>query len=364
MESVVSTVRNWSGRRVFVTGHTGFKGSWLTFWLRELGAEIHGYSLAPPTDPSLFEIARVGTALSSDTRADIRDRATLGETLRRVRPEVVFHLAAQPLVRLSYSIPAETFEVNVMGTVNLLQAIQHIPSVRAAVIITSDKCYENEDCGRPFRETDPVGGHDPYSASKACAEIVVSSFRSSAGAIGDGNSTIAIASARAGNVVGGGDWASNRLVPDCVRAFTGGAPVSLRYPRAVRPWQHVLEPLTGYITLAERLLEPDSTRYATAFNFGPDADNDANVLHVAQSVARLWGGNARVETEEGQHPPEDRVLRLDSTKARTLLGWNARWNIAHTLERTVQWYRAWNSGRDVRQVMKHQLADFTATAGK
>jgi CDP-glucose 4,6-dehydratase len=364
LENVVSQRLPWNGRRVLLTGHTGFKGAWLTLWLRELGAEIHGYSLAPPTEPNLFEIARVGTALTSDTRADIRDLSSLGETLRRVCPEVVLHLAAQPLVRLSYVIPAETFDVNVMGTVNLLQAIQQAPSVRAAIIVTTDKCYENDGGGRPFRETDPVGGHDPYSASKACAEIAVSSFRSSAGAIGVGNSGAAIASVRAGNVVGGGDWAPNRLVPDCIRAFAGGVPVLLRYPRAIRPWLHVLEPLAGYITLAERLLQLDSVRYATAFNFGPGHDNDADVLHVAESVARLWGNEARVEIDDGPHPPEEPILRLDTAKAHTMLSWEARWDIAHTLERTVEWYRAWHSGQDVRPVMARQLAEFMTAAGQ
>lgn len=349
---------SWLGRRVFVTGHTGFKGSWLTLWLRELGAEIHGYALNPPTDPNLFGAAKIGSVVASDTRADIRDIVTLRDALFRAKPDVVFHLAAQPLVRLSYGIPAETFDVNVMGTANVLQAVCDVPSVRAAVIVTTDKCYENRGEGRPYRETDPMGGADPYSASKACAEIVVSSFRSSAVAIEGDNTAIRIASARAGNVVGGGDWSPDRLVPDCIRSFIGGESVKLRYPRAVRPWLHVLEPLGGYIALAERLLQAGSERYAAAFNFGPRPENDANVLQVAQIVARSWGGGARVETIDGTHLPEAMTLRLDTSKARELLAWQARWDLAHTLERTVEWYKAWHAGRDVRPVMARQLADF------
>src|SRR5690348_12712299 len=246
MESVVTQRNFWNGRHVLITGHTGFKGAWLSLWLREKGAKVFGYSLAPPTDPNLFEIAKIGEMISGDTRADIRDLSALGETLRTAQPEIVFHMAAQSLVGLSYEIPVETFNVNVMGTVNLLQAVRRVPSVRAAVIVTSDKCYENLGTGQSYRETDPMGGADPYSASKGCAEIVVASFRASAAALGPKGSDIAIASARSGNVVGGGDWSLDRLVPDCIRSFVAGIPVKLRNPEAVRPWLHVLEPLSGY----------------------------------------------------------------------------------------------------------------------
>jgi len=364
LEGVVKIANSWSGRRVLITGHTGFKGAWLALWLREMGAAVHGYSLDPPTEPNLFDTAKIGAVMLSDTRSDIRDLPALEKALRRVQPDIVFHLAAQSLVRLSYAVPIETFDVNVMGTAHLLQAIRHVPSVRAVVIVTSDKCYENLGGGQPYRETDPMGGYDPYSASKGCAEIVITSFRASATALGSQGSEIAIASARSGNVVGGGDWSPDRLVPDCIRSFVGGVPVKLRYPQAVRPWLHVFEPLAGYIKLAERLVEANSEQYATAFNFGPGLDNDANVLQVAQTVARLWGKQAVVEVVDGPHPPEAATLRLDATKARTLLGWAARWDLSQTLERSVEWYRAWESGRDVRPLMARQLADFEAATGK
>jgi len=352
----------WHGRRVFITGHTGFKGAWLSLWLREKGAEVFGYSLDPPTNPSLFEIAKVGGALSGDTRADIRDVPKLEQALRDAQPEIVFHLAAQSLVRLSYAIPIETFDVNVMGTAHFLQAIRRTPSVRAAVIVTSDKCYENLGGGQPYRETDPMGGYDPYSASKGCAEIVIASFRASADALGVDGSRIAIASVRSGNVIGGGDWSADRLMPDCIRSFVGGFPVKLRNPNAVRPWLHVLDPLAGYILLGERLTKANSASFATAFNFGPGLENDANVLQVAEAVARLWGGEARVEVVRGPHPPEAETLRLDATRASALLGWNARWDVTRAVERAVEWYKAWASGRDVRPLMIRQLADFAASS--
>jgi CDP-glucose 4,6-dehydratase len=360
LESVVINPRFWSERRVLVTGHTGFKGAWLCLWLHEMGAELYGYSLEPPTDPSLFEVARLGPAMTVDARADIRDLTTLEEVLRHAQPEVVFHLAAQSLVRLSYAVPVETFAVNVMGTANLLQASRNTPSVRAVLVVTSDKCYENLGDRRAYHETDRMGGDDPYSASKGCAEIVTSSFRSSAAAIGEQGSSIAVASARSGNVVGGGDYSPDRLVPDCIRAFVSGRPVKLRYPEAVRPWLHVLEPLAGYIMLAEKLLEPDCGRYASAFNFGPNNGNDANVLYVAQSMARLWGEGAWVEAAPGPHPPEAAALRLDASKSRLVLGWGTRWDLVQTLERVVEWYRTWHRGQDVRSIMTRQLADFTA----
>jgi CDP-glucose 4,6-dehydratase len=362
VEGVVINPGSWQGRRVFVTGHTGFKGSWLTQWLRELGAEIHGYSLDPPTDPNLFTVASIGMAVASDTRSDIRDSTALQAALRRAKPDVVFHLAAQSLVRMSYRTPVETFDVNVIGTANILQAIRDVPSVRAVVVVTSDKCYQNRGSGQPYRETDAMGGDDPYSASKACAEIVVSSFRSSAGTADTGIAAAAIASARSGNVIGGGDWSPERLVPDCIRAFARGESVKLRYPDAVRPWLHVLEPLAGYLTLAEGLLGGDTELYAAAFNFGPGKGGDANVGRVAKIVAQLWGEGASVETAPGAHSPEAALLRLDATKARTVLGWQARWDLSKTLERTVEWYRAWHAGKDVRSLLTRQLADFTSAA--
>jgi CDP-glucose 4,6-dehydratase len=249
-----------------------------------------------------------------------------------------------------------------MGTVNVLQALLRAGSVRAAVIVTSDKCYENLGSGGPYSETDPMGGDDPYSASKGCAELVVSAFRASANAIGAKGEVPAIASVRSGNVVGGGDWSANRLVPDCVRSFVAGEPVKLRYPQAVRPWLHVLEPLYGYILLAEKMLAANGERFATAFNFGPGAGNDANVLTVAQTAARLWGDAARVEVIGGSHLPEAGLLRLDAAKAAALLGWSSRWDLTQTLGRTIEWYRSWKSGADVRTLMVRQLADFAVAA--
>jgi CDP-glucose 4,6-dehydratase len=360
LEGLVTVAHSWNGRRVLITGHTGFKGAWLSLWLRDKGAEVYGFALDPPTDPSLFQVARIGETLSGDTRGDVRDLAAFEETLRRVQPEVVFHLAAQSLVRLSYMISVDTFAVNVMGTVNVLHAVMRAGSVRAAVIVTSDKCYENLGSGQAYRETDPMGGNDPYSASKGCAELAVASFRASAAALGTQGA--AIASVRSGNVVGGGDWSANRLVPDCIRSFIAGAPVELRYPQAVRPWLHVLEPLAGYVLLAEKLLRAGGDRYATAFNFGPGPANDANVLKVAEAVAQIWGKPARVEVVGGPHPPEAAMLRLDPAKAASQLGWSARWAFTETLERTVEWYKTWKSGANVRPLMARQIADFAAAA--
>lgn len=358
----MTAASDWHKRRVLITGHTGFKGAWLSFWLREQGAEVFGYSLEPPTEPSLFQVAGIGGLLAGEVRADIRDPSALGQAVAQARPEIVFHLAAQSIVRLSYSMPVETFGVNVMGTAHLLDAILRTPSVRAAVIVTSDKCYENAGSGRPYRETDPMGGSDPYSASKGCAELVVASFRASAGALASQRSNIAISSVRSGNVVGGGDWSHDRLVPDCIRAFVSGAPVRLRNPNAVRPWLHVLEPLAGYLAVGQRLLAADSARYATSFNFGPNAANDSNVLEVAKTVASFWGDGARVEIVGGAHLPEATMLRLDSTKAFQMLGWKPRWNFKETLERTVNWYKAWAQGHDLRKLMARQLGDFVGKA--
>lgn len=351
----------WKDRRALVTGHTGFKGSWLAVWLAQLGAEVHGYSLPPPTDPSLFVDADVAGVLASDTRADVRDLKAITDTIRRVQPEVVFHMAAQSLVRQSYAEPIDTFAINIIGTANVLNAVAQVASVRAAIMVTSDKCYDNAGSGQAYRETHPMGGHDPYSASKGCAELVVASYRASLRAIG-AQGDPQIASVRSGNVVGGGDWSNDRLLPDCVRSFTKGEAVLLRYPGAVRPWLHVLEPLSGYIRVAEKLCEPDGTRYATAFNFGPDDANDATVQTVAETVACLWGPPAEVKVLVGEHAPEAMTLRLDASRAKSMLGWKACWNFETTLDRTVAWYKACHSGKDARTLMVRQIADFEASA--
>ncbi|MHB1326338.1 MAG: CDP-glucose 4,6-dehydratase [Thermoleophilia bacterium] len=350
----------WHGRSVFVTGHTGFKGSWLTLWLHHLEARVHGYALDPPTEPSLFEVARIKTTLASDTRANLANLAQLKSALNEAKPEVVFHLAAQPLVRESYRDPLGTLTSNVMGTAHVLEAARASDSVRAIVLITTDKVYENREWVYPYREVDPLGGHDPYSASKTAAEIVAASYRASF-FDGETGHPARVATARAGNVIGGGDWAADRLVPDCLRAFAAGEPVRLRFPQAVRPWQHVLAPLAGYLQLAEQLLAPDGAKFTKAWNFGPDASGDATVGEVAEAAARFWGKGARVEcAPAAEHPHEAGQLRLDSTNARTALGWKPRWSLQQALEQTVAWQQAWKQGADMVTVSLDQIRAYEA----
>lgn len=345
----------WSGRSVLVTGHTGFKGGWLSLWLHHLGAQVHGYALDPPTEPNLYDTADVKSLLVSDIRADIADLDTFKSVLAQARPEVVFHLAAQPLVRESYREPLGTLTSNIMGTANVLEAVRSVDSIRAVVLITTDKVYENHGQGQPYHETDPLGGYDPYSASKAAAEIVAASYRSSFFADQSGHPA-RVATARAGNVIGGGDWAADRLVPDCLRAFAADEFVKLRYPGAVRPWQHVLEPLAGYLILTQWLLSAEGTKFARAWNFGPDASGDATVGEIAEATARLWGSGARVTYPSGdEHPHEAGLLRLDSTRAREELGWLPCWSLERMLEYTVQWHRAWLQGVDMQTMSLEQI---------
>jgi CDP-glucose 4,6-dehydratase len=349
-------------RSVLVTGHTGFKGGWLALWLHDLAAEVHGYGLGPPTQPNLFEVAQVASVLASDTRADICDLEALKSTVARVRPDVIFHLAAQPLVRQGYRDPLGTVASNVLGTASLLEAVREVDSVRAVVVVATDKVYENAETGRAFVEEDALGGRDPYSGSKAAAELVVASFRSSF--FGDGRHPARIASARAGNVVGGGDWASERLVPDCFRAFGAGEPVRLRSPDATRPFQHVLAPLSGYLVLAARLLGDDGEELARAWNFGPDADDEALVSDVAARLAKLWGDGARVERATGAGWAETRTLRLDNRRARSELGWKPHWSLQQGLERTVAWQKAWRNGDDLQALCGEQIAEYVAAASR
>lgn len=349
----------YAGRRVLVTGHTGFKGSWLALWLKHLGAEVCGYALAPDTEPALYTLARVGHDIDS-VYADVRDPATLQATLARFRPEIVFHLAAQSLVRASYRHPVDTYATNVMGTVHLLDALRGIDSVRAVVVVTSDKCYRNGDGDMPragFTETAPLGGADPYSSSKAATELVTESWRHSFFPPSrHAEHGVALASARAGNVIGGGDWAEDRLVPDMIRAFATGQPVAIRNPYAVRPWQHVLDPLWGYLLLAARMME-NGQDYARGWNFGPDAEDALTVAQLADTFTGIWGGGARWQAEpEATILPEAFVLRLDCTAARTRLGWQPVLRLPGTLSETAEWYRGWSHGRDARQLCLQAIA--------
>jgi len=340
----------WAGRSVFVTGHTGFKGAWLALWLTVLGARVAGYALKPPSSPSLWEMAGSLDGISS-TIADIRDEHSLSEAIVRAEPEIIFHLAAQSLVRPSYANPVETYSTNVMGTVNVLQAARHTPSVRAIVNVTSDKCYQNLETGQAYREEDPMGGRDPYSSSKGCAELVTSAFRASFFAE---MGSPGLASGRAGNVIGGGDWADDRIVPDVVRAALAGRPVRVRNPGAIRPWQHVLEPLSGYLVLAQRLHESPRD-YAEGWNFGPDEEGAVPVAEIVSTIAELWGDSATWEADKGPHPHEAHFLRLDSTKARSRLGWRPRLAIRTALEWTVDWYKSQSQGRDARMLTIAQI---------
>lgn len=342
---------------MFVTGHTGFKGSWLSLWLQSLGAEVTGYSLEPPTRPSLFEVARVGGGMRS-VIGDIRDFPGLRREMGLARPEVVFHLAAQPLVRTSYRDPVETYSVNVIGTVHVLEAVRTTSGIRAVVCVTSDKCYENDGRKRPFRESDPMGGGDPYSSSKGCAELVCSAYRQSylEASPREEASAVRLATARAGNVVGGGDWAPDRLVPDVIRAFESGQEPRIRRPEAVRPWQHVLEPLRGYLLLAERLLG-DAGDFAEGWNFGPLPQDARPVGWVVDHLANLLKSGTGWRPDSDPHPPEARWLALDISKARARLAWEPRISLEEALQLVVAWHRRYTEGADMRD---HTLAQIAA----
>ncbi|MGY3408394.1 CDP-glucose 4,6-dehydratase [Bradyrhizobium sp. GM5.1] len=351
VESLVIDARFWNGRKVFLTGHTGFKGGWLTLVMRLLGAEVHGFALPPEKPEGIFGAAGVAGDVHH-VIGDIRDAAALAKALREASPEVVIHMAAQPLVRLSYTEPVETYATNVMGTVNLLEAVRQEPDVRAVVVVTSDKCYENVGWPWGYRETDPLGGHDPYSNSKACAELVASAYRRSFFQEGHGAS---LGSVRAGNVIGGGDWAKDRLVPDAMRAFAANQPLLIRNPEAVRPWQHVLDPLIGYMVLIEHLAHQGAP-FADAWNFGPRAASEVSVKTVVEGLAARWAGCAGWRRDHGEiHPHEAAYLRLDCSKAHLRLGWQPLIPLEEALQLTVDWYAALRAGANMRQVSSAQI---------
>ncbi|MDP3539064.1 MAG: CDP-glucose 4,6-dehydratase [Azonexus sp.] len=342
----------WRDKRVFVSGHTGFKGGWLCLWLQSMGAEVHGYALQAPTEPNFFKVAGVENGMASSTIADVRDYEKLLAAIKDARPEIVMHLAAQPLVRYSYQNPVETFSVNVMGVVHLLEAVRTIGGVRAVVNVTTDKCYENREWPWGYRENEAMGGHDPYSSSKGCAELVTAAYRRSFFA----ESGIAVATARAGNVIGGGDWAADRLLPDFLRAIDAGAALTIRSPGAIRPWQHVLEPLSGYLTLAEQL-DQHGSAFAEPWNFGP-ADEDAQTVgwivdHLAsRNPGMAWCCDMSSQLHEANY------LKLDSSKARTRLLWKPRWRLQVALDITLAWHQAWRSGQDMRGISLAQISEY------
>lgn len=344
----------WRGKRVLVTGHTGFKGSWLSLWLQRLGAKVSGYSLPAPSEPSLFEVARVHEGMRS-LEGDVRDLDRLRRVFEETRPEVVFHLAAQALVRPSYRDPLETFSTNVMGTVHLMEAIRQTGGVRSVVTVTSDKCYENVEKREGYREGDSLGGHDPYSASKACEEIVASSYRKSF--LSTGEWQVGAATARAGNVIGGGDWGQDRLVPDLMRAVLAEETLHIRYPQAIRPWQFVLDPLSGYLTLAQHLYA-DADEYSEAWNFAPSGQEELTVGALVDRIAEAWGETIRVEKATGQQLHEHHLLLLDPTKAEQRLGWKSRLDATETVDWIVAWYRAFRDGVDPRTTTLQQIESF------
>lgn len=345
----------WKGKKVFVTGHTGFKGTWLCLWLKILGAEVVGYSIDIPTRPSLFNLTKPAVRTIWE---DVRNLKKLKAGISKVKPDIVFHLAAQPLVRSSYSCPIATFETNVLGTANLLEALRG-SSVKAAVIITTDKVYENKESRTAFKETDPLGGYDPYSASKGAAEIVAASYRNSFfnnNEYGKKHSTL-IATVRAGNVIGGGDFAQDRLVPDLVRAILAKEDLKIRHPHAIRPWQHVLESLSGYLLLAEKLYAGNK-KYADAWNFGPEQSDVKSVEWIVKKMHTQWGAGARYSVVRGEDSHEAHYLRLDTTKAKKSLGWRPRWELEKALDMIIEWTKAYQDKQDMLAVCKQQIKEY------
>ena len=345
----------WRGKRVFLTGHTGFKGSWLSLWLQSLGAQVHGLALEPLTKPSLFTLAQVKACLVSHTIGDIRDLSTVQKAMQAAKPDIVIHMAAQPLVRMSYAEPVETFATNVMGTVHVLESARHTISVKSIVCVTTDKCYENKEWAWGYREYEPMGGHDPYSNSKGCAELVTSAYRNSFFQSGG----VSLASARAGNVIGGGDWAVDRLVPDILRAFEKNHPAIIRNPQATRPWQHVLEPLSGYLTLAEHLYIKGQS-YAEGWNFGPNDDDAKPVQWIVEQMVNSWGKGASWQQDYGVHPHEANYLKLDISKAKSRLDWKPRLSLSTSLQLITNWHQAYLANADMKKICLEQIQQYSS----
>ncbi|VXB83017.1 CDP-glucose 4,6-dehydratase [Pseudomonas sp. 8AS] len=345
----------WQGKKVFLTGHTGFKGSWLALWLQSMGARVKGFALEPPTTPALFNEAKVAAGMESEI-GDIRDLAAITASMKAFNPDILIHMAAQPLVRLSYREPVETYATNVMGTVHVLEAARQCANLRAIVNVTTDKCYENREWEWGYRENEPMGGHDPYSNSKGCSELVTAAYRNSFFNIPQ---SPALASARAGNVIGGGDWAEDRLIPDILNAFEKGQPVVVRNPLATRPWQHVLEPLSGYLVLAQRLWE-EGRVFAQGWNFGPQDEDARPVEWILARMIASWGEQARWQLDESPQPHEARYLKLDISKARSRLRWSPTWSLETTLGRIVDWHRSWLAGNDMRAACLAEIDAYMA----
>jgi CDP-glucose 4,6-dehydratase len=343
----------WLNKRVFITGHTGFKGSWLSFWLQSLGAQVKGFSLQPPTSPSMFDELDIASGMESEI-GDIRDPQTVAASIMEFDPEILIHMAAQPLVRQSYSQPVETYATNVMGTVNVLEAARQCVGLKAIINVTTDKCYENREWVWGYRENDPMGGHDPYSSSKGCAELVTSAYRDSF-FCDDGGAVLA--SARAGNVIGGGDWSDDRLVPDILSAFAKAEPVIVRNPLATRPWQHVLEPLSGYLILAQNLYK-DGASFAEGWNFGPRDEDVKPVNWILDEMARRWGDGASWELDTESQPLEAQLLKLDISKASDRLNWYPRWTLHQALDSIIDWHQTWLKKGDLREKTMEQISLF------
>jgi CDP-glucose 4,6-dehydratase len=349
----------WKGKKVFITGHTGFKGSWLCLWLNLLKAEITGFALNPPTNPNLFDLCKIDKLTTSIT-SDVRDYKSLAKAIKAARPEIVIHMAAQSLVRESYRNPVETYSINVMGTVNLFEAVKNAKGVKAVINVTTDKCYENREWVWGYRENEPLGGYDPYANSKACSELVTSAYRNSFFNPKNYNSHgVGIASVRSGNAIGGGDWATDRLFPDCVISLLSRKKILVRNPQSVRPWQHVLEPLSGYLLLAQKLYN-NGPKYSGAWNFGPDDRDTKPVEWIVKKICKKWGQNASFKIDKGEHPHEAHYLKLDCSKAKEELGWYPRWHLEKAIDSVIEWTQEYQGNKDVRKVCLKQIEEYSA----